>query len=168
MNVLRPAGIYGPGSRLELPQYQQLRRQRWVVELRGASSSTRRTSTTSSHAILAILADPSPHGTVFNVGGERVLPLQELQALQAEILGIRRRRLVIPTWLAGPAAALAVRLLARKRRTEPPLTAMARGELFSAAVDDRRLRQRYPELRVTPLRTGLVETFEWALARGLI
>ena len=46
LNVLRPAGIYGPGSRLEIPQYQQLHRQRWVVELRGASSCTRRTSTT--------------------------------------------------------------------------------------------------------------------------
>ncbi len=118
--------------------------------------------------IMAILADPSPHGAVFNVGGERALPLQELQALQAEILGIRRRRLVIPTWLARPAAALAVPLLARKGRTKPPLTAMARGELFSAAVDDRRLRRRYPELRVTPLRTGLVETFEWAVERGLL
>lgn len=168
LNVLRPAGIYGPGSRLELPQYQQVRRQRWVVELRGGVVVHPTYVDDVVDAILAILADPSPHRTVFNLGGERVLPLQELQALQAQILGVRRRRLVIPTWLAGPAAALAVRLLAHKREREPPITAMARGDLFSAAVDDRCLRQRYPELRVTPLHTGLVETFEWALARGLI
>ena len=119
------------------------------------------------HAILALVAEPAPHGTVFNVGGERALRLQELQALQAEILGVSRRRIVVPPRLAGPVSLVAGRLLAG-RAAEPPLAAMLRGELFSAAVDDRKFRSRYASVPVTPLRTGLAETIDWAIGHGLL
>ena len=58
------------------------------------------------HAILAILARPAPHETAFNIGGERPLQLQELRALQADVLGVLRHRFVLPTRPAPPLARL--------------------------------------------------------------
>lgn len=39
VNIVRPAGLYGPGSYLELPRYRKILRQRYVLELRGGGDS---------------------------------------------------------------------------------------------------------------------------------
>ena len=75
---------------------------------------------------------------------------------------------MLPALLAGPVAAAAALVLARRGRTNPLLAAMARGELFSAAVDDGRFRSSYPHVPVAPLERGLRETLAWAAERRLL
>jgi nucleoside-diphosphate-sugar epimerase len=118
--------------------------------------------------ILAILQKPAPHGTVFNIGGERAIRLQDLEALVAETLGVPRRRLVLPSWLAGPLAGAADPLLTLMGRPNPLRVRMSRGHLFSAAVDDRPFRQRYPDVPTVRLEDGLREHIEWARAQRLL
>ena len=168
LNIFRPAGIYGPGSFLELPQYRSIRRRRWAVELSGGVVVHPTYVDDVVHAILAILARPAPHETAFNIGGERPLRLQELRALQADVLGVPRHRFVLPTRLASPLARLAKPVLALLGQTNPLLAAMSRGEVFSAAVDDRRFRQSYPEVPVVSLQAGLREHITWATAQHLL
>ena len=61
LNVMRPAGIYGPGSTLELPQYRRVRKQRWVVEVRGGVVVHPTYVDDVVGAILALLERPAPH-----------------------------------------------------------------------------------------------------------
>lgn len=168
LNVLRPAGIYGPGGRLEISQYRKVRDQRWVVELSGGVIVHPTHVEDVVQAILAIVERPGPHGTVFNIGGEQAIRLEDLQVLVAKVLGVPRRRMVLPVWLASPLAALAEPVLASRGRRNPLLRGISRGHLFSAAVDDRRLRQRYPQVPVVELQRGLREHVEWAVAHGLL
>lgn len=166
--VLRPAGIYGPGSRLELPDYRRIRAQHRVVELEGGVVVHPTFVDDVVDGIIAVLENPPDSGSVFNIGGERPILLQDLQALVADIMGVRRRRLVVPRWIAGPIARLAAPLLSAVGRPKPDLPAMARGERLSAAVDDRRFRKRYDDVAVTDLREGLERHIEWAMAEGLL
>ena len=168
LNILRPAGIYGPGSALELPQYRRIRNQRYVVEIAGGVVVHPTYVDDVVRAILAVVARPAPHGTVFNLGGERPLQLQELQALQADALGTRRRRIVVPPWAARPLAMVAMPVLARAGRPNPLLAEMSRGALFSAAVDDSRFRSRYPDVPVAKLEDGLRRTIDWAREQCLL
>jgi nucleoside-diphosphate-sugar epimerase len=119
-------------------------------------------------AILALVDAPAEDGSVFNVGGERALRLEDLRALIAEILDAPLRRIAVPPSLARPLAAAAGPLLALRRRPSPLLSRMARGESFSAAVDDTRFRTKYPDVRVTELRRGVRQHLDWARASGLL
>jgi nucleoside-diphosphate-sugar epimerase len=56
LNILRPAGIYGPGSYLEIPQYQTIRRRKWAVELSGGVIVHPTYIDDVVHAIVAIVA----------------------------------------------------------------------------------------------------------------
>lgn len=168
LNILRPAGIYGPGSSTEIMEYEKLVGRRWVIEISGGVIVHPTYVADVVHAIMAMVSQPAPHGTTFNIGGERPIRLQDLHALVAEMLGVRRRRLVLPAWLAGPSAALAQPVLALRGRSNPLLGGISRGRLFSAAVDDRRFRLRYPDVPVVELRRGLREYFDWASTQGLL
>ena len=168
LNILRPAGVYGPGSVKEIPQYRRVLRQRFALELRGGVVVHPTYVADVAEAIMALVATPAPHGSVFNIGGEQSLRLQDLDALVAELLDVERRRVVIPESLAAPASAIAAPLLARAGRPKPLLEPMSRGELFSAAVDDRLFRVRYPHVPVTRLREGLQRTLEWAAVHRLL
>lgn len=168
LNILRPAGIYGPGSYLEIPQYRRIRNQRWVAEIGGGVIVHPTYIDDVVCAVLAMVSRPAPHATVLNIGGERPIQLQELQALLAETLGISRHRLVLPGWFASPLCALGKPILALRGRSNPLLGAMCRGKLFSAAVDDLRFRQRYPDVPVASLRDGLRESIDWAATHRLL
>lgn len=168
LNMLRPAGLYGPGSMLEIPMYRTISKRRWSIELAGGVVVQPTHVEDVVEAILALLERQAPHGTVFNVGGERKLLLAELQALIAQELGVRRRRFRLPPALGGFVVAAAKPLLARMGRRSPNLPQMSRGRLFSAAVDDSALRAQYPDIPVRPLAEGLREHIEWARAEGLL
>lgn len=169
LNILRPAGIYAPGNDLEIALYKKVRHQRWVVELSGGILRQPTHVEDVVQAILAIVEHPAPHGTALNIGGEQAIRLEDLRALVAMMLGVPRRRLVLPVWLASPLAALAEPVLAYRRgRPNPLLRGISRGHLFSSAVDDGRFRQRYPHVPVVELQNGLREYIEWAVADGLL
>jgi nucleoside-diphosphate-sugar epimerase len=168
LNVLRPSGIYGPGSALELPWYRRVKRQRWALELRGGVVVHPTHVDDVVQALVALALSPAPHGAVFNVGGEQALRLQELAAVLADTLGVPRRRIELPPLVAAPIAYAARPVLRGRRTGAAPLVARARGQVFSAAVDDTRLRQRYPGIPVKPLEDGLTETVRWATQRGLL
>jgi nucleoside-diphosphate-sugar epimerase len=168
LNILRPAGIYGPGSNLEIPGYKKVFARRSTVEVSGGIIVHPTHVRDVVEAIFAILQRPAPHGTVFNIGGERPLRLQDLQGLVAKTLGVPRRRLVLPPWLAGPLSGAAEPLLALMGQPNPLRVGICQGHVFSAAVDDRRFRQRYPNVPVVNLEDGLREHIEWARAQHLL
>jgi nucleoside-diphosphate-sugar epimerase len=168
VNILRPAGIYGPGSRLEIPEYRRVAGRRVHFELKGGVIVQPTYVDDVVEAMLALVDTPAEDGSVFNVGGERALRLDDLRAVIAEIFDVPLRRIVVPPSLARPLAAAAAPLLAMRRRPSPLLARMARGESFSAAVDDTRFRTKYPDVRVTELQRGVRQHLDWARASGLL
>jgi nucleoside-diphosphate-sugar epimerase len=168
LNIFRPAGIYGPGSHLEIPAFKRVIAQRWAVEMSGGVSVHPTHVRDVVEAIIAVVRRPAPHGMVFNVGGARPIRLEDWQAVVADALGVRRQRLVIPSWIGGPLAAVAQPGIAFMGRRNPLLVRMGRGHLFSAAVDDRRFRQRYPNVPVVDLTKGVKEHVEWAKTNHLL
>jgi len=168
LNVLRPTGMYGPGSHLEIPTYKRVLRQRWALELRGGVVVHPTHVRDTIEAVLALLDRPAPHGTVFNIGGERQILVQDLHALVAQTLGVRRWRLVLPYEIAGPLAEVAGPVLSLMGRRNPLLGGMSRGQRFSAAVDDRCFREAYPRVPVVGLASGLKEHIDWARQHRLL
>lgn len=168
LNILRPAGVYGPGSRLEVPRYRKVRRRKWSLELEGGVEVQPTYVADVAGAVLSLLERPASDGRVFNVGGPRTLLVQELEAVIASEMGVSRRRIRVPSYLAAPAACLLRPLLALVGRDRPDLARMCRGEVLSAAVDDRRLRRAYPQVPSTGLRRGLQRHLRWAREEGLL
>lgn len=168
LNVIRPSGVYGPGSRLEVPRYQKILRRRWSVELTGGVVVQPTHVRDVVEALVALIEARAPSGSTFNLGGQRKLLLQDFEALVAEILGVKRRRIVVPARAAAPAARLAMPLLSRMGRSSALLVEMAGGRRFSSAVDDRSFRERYPGVPIQPLRSGVEEHVKWARDQGLL
>jgi 2-alkyl-3-oxoalkanoate reductase len=168
LNILRPAGVYGPGSLLEIPAYKRILRQKWAIELRGGISVHPTHVSDVVGGILAIIENPSSHGSVFNIGGERPILLQELEDLIAATLQVPRRRVVLPSGVAGPLARVAQPLLSSMGRPNDLLVAMTNGKIFSAAVNDRAFRNRYPLVPVMNLRNGIEQYASWAVSEGLL
>lgn len=168
LNILRPAGIYGAGSHLEIPAYRRIARQRWAVEPLGGVVVHPTHVSDVVGAALALTERPAAHGSIFNVGGERPILLQDLQHLVAATLGVPRRRLVVPPVVARPLAAVAAAVLSRAGRPTPHLHRFSGGGRVSSAVDDRRFRQCYPAVPVLALRQGVREHVEWARAQALL
>jgi nucleoside-diphosphate-sugar epimerase len=166
--VLRPAGIYGSGSRLELASYKTILRQRLTVELRGGVIVHPTHTSDVAEAIVALIDSPAPHGSVFNLGGERPVLLQELHAITADVLGVSRRRIILPTPVAVVLAAVVGPVLSAAGRPKPHLHAFSAGRTISSAVDDRRFRRRYPAAPVLPLQSGIQEHVDWARAHDLL
>jgi dihydroflavonol-4-reductase len=168
LNIFRPAGVYGPGSHLEVPRYRRVSAQRWSFELSGGVVVHPTNIEDVVQAILATIDAPAPHGTVFNIGGERALLVQALDALVAEALSVRRRRLVIPPWMGVPIAGVVKPVSRAMGRRGEVLAGVSRGRVFSAAVNDRRFRRRFPEVPVMKLENGVREHIAWAQRQGLL
>jgi nucleoside-diphosphate-sugar epimerase len=168
LNIIRPAGIYGPGSYLEIPTYRKILVQDWSVEPAGDVIVHPTHVRDVVEAVMALIEHAAPHGTVFNIGGERALRVNDLHALVAEILGVRRKRITLPTSIAGPVGGVAGALFAFMGRPKPLLAPMCRGHLLNAAVDDSRFRQLYPTVPVVRLLDGLREHIDWARSQRLL
>jgi nucleoside-diphosphate-sugar epimerase len=168
LNILRPPGIYGPGSLFELAIYNKVLNRRWSIELSGDIIVHPTYVDDVVEAILALIEQPAPAGTIFNLGGERPILLRALCALIAEVLGVSRRSIVVPASIAGPCGGIAQSLFALMRRPKPLLAEMCRGRCFSSAVDDRRFRERYPTVPIVRLVDGLREHINWAREQHLL
>jgi nucleoside-diphosphate-sugar epimerase len=168
LNILRPAGIYGSGSSLEIPAYKRVLSRRWSLELSGDIIVHPTHVSDVVEAIIAIVEQPAPHGTVLNIGGERPIRAQDLYAMAAETLGVHRRRVVFPTPIVGPLGGLAGTLFSLMGRPKPLLGRMSRGRIFSVAVDDGRFRRRYPTVPAVKLEDGLRDHIEWAREQHLL
>jgi NADH dehydrogenase len=162
LNIIRPAGIYGPGSVLEIGMYRDVQRRRRSIELAGGVIVHPTHVSDVVGAILALIERPADDGAILNVGGESPILLQNLQAMVANALGVQRRRLQIPSALAGPLTAVASPLLTRLGRPNRHLRAFGKGDVVSSAVDDRVFRERYPLVPVFPLERGVREHLAWA------
>jgi nucleoside-diphosphate-sugar epimerase len=168
LNIIRPGGIYGAGSYLEIPAYRKILVQKWSLEPAGDVVVHPTHVRDVVEAVIALIEQPASHGVVFNVGGERPMGVKDLHALVAETLGVRRKRFTLPTSIAGPAGGVAGALFAFMGRPKPLIEPMCRGRLFSVAVDDRRFRQLYPTVPVVRLVDGLREHIDWARTRKLL
>ncbi len=168
LNILRPPGIYGPGSLLEIAVYNKVLTRRWSIELSGGIIVHPTYVGDVVEAIIALVEEPAPPGTVFNLGGERPILLRALRALIAEMLGVSRRSIVVPASIAGPFGGITQAFFALMGRPRPLLAEMSRGHCFSSAVDDRRFRERYPAVPVTHLADGLREHINWAREQHLL
>jgi nucleoside-diphosphate-sugar epimerase len=167
LNILRPTGIYGAGS-LDVSAYKKVLSQRWTIELIGGVVVHPTHVTDVVEGITALVQRPAPTGTVFNLGGERPLLLQDLFALMAETLGCRRQRIVLSRSITGPLGGLAEAVCSVVGRRKPLVAEMCRGYCFSAAVDDRRFQRRYPAVPRLRLTDGIREHIEWARANCLL
>ena len=168
LNIIRPAGIYGAGSYLEIPAYKKLLVQKWSLEPAGDVIVLPTHVSDVVEAIMALVEQPASHGTVFNIGGERPMQVNDLHALVAETLGVRRKRFTLATSIGGPVGGVAGALFALMGRPKPLLAPMCRGRLFSVAVDDKRFRQLYPTVPVVRLVDGLRDHINWARTQRLL
>ena len=168
LNIVRPAGIYGAGSQLELPRYRRLLRRRWSLGLEGGMILNPLHVSDLVAAIMALVARPAEHGTVFNIGGERAIGIDELDVLVAATLGVTHRRLVIPAGIAKPLAMLLAPTLSLFGRPNPLLRAYASGEHFSSVVDDSMFRQQYPGVPTKSIVDGVREHVAWARSERLL
>lgn len=168
LNILRPADLYGSGSRVHVGSYRKVLQSRWSYELPGDILLHPTHVLDLVRAIDALIERPAPHGSVFNIAGERPVREHDLYAIAAEVLGVDRRRIVWPALLAAPYAAVRAKIAHAKGRAKPMLAAMGRGVVFNTAVDDRRFRESYPDVPVMPLREGVEEHIAWARAHGLL
>lgn len=168
VNILRPAGIYGAGSYLEIPTYKRIMAKGWAVETAGGIIVHPTHVEDVVQALVALVQAPAPHGTVFNIGGERPIRLSELEALIAGTLGKRRRRVVLPPQVTGPLMAIVDPLLGFLGRPNPLRKGIGQGRTFSSAVDDSRFRKRYPDVPVVKLQDGVRDHLDWAFANRLI
>ena len=158
---MRPPGIYGPGSLLELAVYNKVLTRKLSIELRGDIIVHPTYVGDVVEAIIALVEEPAPAGTVFNLGGERSILLRDWYVLIAEMLGVSRRRIVVPASIAGPFGIIAEAIFALIGRPRPLLAEMSRGRCFSSAVDDRRFRRCYSAVPVIPLADGLRQHINW-------
>jgi len=168
LNILRPAPIYGVGSRLEIPSYKHVFQQRLAIELKGGEITHPTHVSDVTSAILAMIEHPAPHQAILNLGGASPILFHELQALIAQALRVPRRRIILPLWLTVPGATIAIPLLERLGHGKAQFRAFARGEVVSSAVDDSAFRARYPSVPVLPLRRGVEEHVAWARDTGLL
>jgi nucleoside-diphosphate-sugar epimerase len=168
VNVLRPAGIYGAGSYVEIPTYKRIMAKRWAVEPPGGIIVHPTHVEDVVRALVALVLVPATHGTVFNIGGERAVRLSEFEALVASTLGTRRRRVALPRQVAGPLMAVVDPLLGFLGRPNPLRKGINQGRTFSSAVDDSRFRRLYPDVPVVTLQDGLREHIDWAFANRLL
>jgi len=168
LNILRPAGIYGAGSYLELPTYRRIMAQRWSLEPPGAIIVHPTHIQDVVQALLAILETPAPHGMVLNFGGERSIRYPDFEALVAKTLGVPRRRITLPARIAGPITSIADPLLGFLGRPDPRRSSISRGNVFSSAVDDGKFRQHYPTVPRIKLEDGLRDHIDWAFANRLL
>lgn len=167
LNILRPAGLYGPGTRVEINGYRRVLSERLSVELTGDFIGHPTHVDDLVEAIIALVRRAATHGAVFNIGGERPIRLHDFESLAAEILGVRRRRLIVPSEVAWPLALIRQNLPLFKA-PKPHLAARSRGSVFSIAVDDRRFRKLYPGVPVVKLRDGVREHIAWARQQRLL
>lgn len=168
LNIIRPAGIYGAWSYPELPRYRKLLRRHWSIGLEGGMVLNPAHVSDIVGAILALIAAPAEHGASFNVGGERPIPIEDLDVLIASALGVTHRRFVIPAAIAAPLARLWGPVRWIMGRPEPRLHAYARGQSFSSVIDDSAFRTRYPGVRVRTIVDGIRDHVEWARAEHLL
>jgi nucleoside-diphosphate-sugar epimerase len=168
LNILRPAGIYGAGSHLELPAYKRIRDRRWVIEMRGGVIVHPTHVSDVIGAIVAMIERPAHHGAVFNVGGEQPILLQEFEAVVARALGVARRRVVFPPGLASPLTAALSPVFSALGRPKPRLRSFGRGDFVSCAANDQAFRAEYPEVPVHPLRAGVEDHVRWARSNDLL
>lgn len=162
LNIIRPAGLYGAGSLLEeTAMYRKVLHQRYAINLRGGVVVHPTHAMDLIKGLIALIESPAAHQTVFNLGGQGPFLLQNLQSIIAEVLEVSRQTVEIPPWLATPLALSASAFFKVIGRKKPHLTAMARGEIFSAAVDDQRFRQAYPNVPIMDIRDGLREHINW-------
>ena len=168
LNIIRPGGIYGAGSYLEIPAYRKVLVQKWSVEPAGDVVVHPTHVSDVVEAIMALVKQPASHGAVFNVGGERPMRVNDLHALVAETLGIRRKRFTLPTSIAGPTGAAAGALFKFLGRPKPLLAPMCRGRVLSVALDDSHFRRLYPTVPVVKLVDGLREHIDWARTQQLL
>jgi nucleoside-diphosphate-sugar epimerase len=166
LNILRPPVIYGSGSLLAACKSVLARR--WAIEPRGGVIIHPTHVRDVVEGIIALIERPASQGAVFNLGGERPILAQDLSAMVAATLGVGRRRVVLPPSVAGPLGGIAEPIFSWIGQPKPLLARMCQGQLFSAAVDDRRFRQRYPSASVMSLADGLREHIDWARGRGLL
>lgn len=168
LNVVRPTGIYGAGSRLELPRYRRILRRRWSLGLRGGLIVNPIHVSDFIAALLAIVQVPAKHGSVFNVGGEGPILVEELDALVAAALGVTHRRIVIHPGIAAPLARIIQFLGALIGRPIRDLKVYAGGGNLNGVADDELFRRCYPELGRLPITDGIRDHVAWARGRGLI
>jgi nucleoside-diphosphate-sugar epimerase len=168
LNILRPPGVYGPGSLPEVPVYQEVLTRKWSIELSGGIIVHPTYVDDVVEAIIAIVEEPAPAGTIFNIGGERPILLRALRALIAEVLRVRPRTIVVPASITSPFGGIAQRVFALMGWPMPLLAEASRGVCVSSAVDDRPFRKRYPAVPITPLIDGLGEHIQWAREQHLL
>lgn len=168
LNIVRPTGIYGAGSQLELPRYRRLLRRRWSLGLQGEMIVNPVHVSDFIAAIVAIVQAPAKHGSVFNIGGERPIMIGELDALIATALGVTHRRIILPAGIAGPLARIVQPLSAWLGRPNPLFRVYARGDNMSVVVDDLLFRSCYPEVGRLAIVDGIRGHVAWARAEGLI
>lgn len=132
LNIVRPAGLYGAGSLLETSMYRQVLHQRYAINLCGGIIVHPTHAMDLVKGLIALIKSPAAHRTVFNLGGQRSLRLQNLQAIVMELLGVSRRTVEIPPWLATPLALPAAAFFKAIGRKKPHLIAMARNCCLSS------------------------------------
>ena len=156
LNILRPTDIYGAGSIKHIPLFKKIRDQKWAFELPGDIIFNPINVKDVAASILAVISNPAPHKSIFNIGGEELIQQNKYYELIAQKMKTKRRRIVIPKLIAIPASYAASFL-----SSNPMLKQLARGELQNYGCDTSRFRSKY-NFPMTNLDDSIEEFVEWA------
>lgn len=164
--VVRPVGIYGPGDTRFLKLFRHVYRGKFRMIGRGnVLYHMTFVEDLVEGIILAGEARTGP-GRVYTIGGSEYLPLKDLVAAIAGVLGKGVSRWHIPFWPVYMVACVC-ELICRPLRIEPPLY-RRRLDFFTKdrAFDISRARRELNYSPEVPLNEGLVRTAEWYKNNG--
>jgi nucleoside-diphosphate-sugar epimerase len=165
--VLRPAGIYG-GTRAATQQFvRQVASRRWWFSAPPTVIVHPTYIDDVVQAVLACLERPELDGEVFNVAGERALPLDEWAQAVADALGQPLRRLALPHWAVAPPARMLVASARALGLQAPERCLRAALPVISRALDTSKARARIGFVP-TPMAQALAATISRVRALGAL
>lgn len=156
LSILRPTGMYGPGRKLYARLLRAMRKRPLAMSLTGDEIVHPCHSEDIVNAIISVVTRPR-HGTqVYNVAGERALPLRQMHDRLAALAGISRIHVTLPPWVGVPLVRMWIRLNRRPDAERELILAKARGLSPGSQMDTARIQSHY-KLDWKPLDQGLRE-----------
>ena len=167
LTVIRPASVYGPGDTRFLKLFRAIARG-WFVMLGSGEPRLHLVYLDDLvRGYLLLASHPGTIGEVTIVGGPESRPLNELTAMIADVLGVRRPRFRAPAWPVQLAGSVCERICVPLGIT-PPIY-RRRVDFFTKSRDFRIDKARgFGFEPAVGLREGIERTAAWYRAEGLL
>ena len=164
--VVRPACVYGPGSKRFLELFQDIYNRNFRMIGKGNTLCHLTYVEDLVAGIILAAESPAASGQIYTLAGSEYLPLRELVKIVAELFDKPMPKIHIPLWTVRIAAFFSD-LVSRAPQIEPTLP-RKQLNLFTRdkAFDISKARKELNYNPATPLREGLTRTAIWYKENG--